>query len=232
MNQGSPHAPGQRPRIWVNCAISLDGKLALAGGARARLSGPEDLERVQRLRAESDGILVGVGTVLLDDPSLRVHWELLGRPSGAGPTRIVLDSAGRLPATARVLDGSQPTIVAVSEGSRRNYPSHVERLVCGGSQVDLPRLFGELARRGMRQVLVEGGARVLREVLTRAAFDRFTVYIAPVLIGDETAPSLIPGAAAPRLEDAYPLGLVGWERMGEGLLVTFVPRAAPASPNP
>ncbi len=105
--------------MLLNCAVSMDGRLALAGGARARLSSEEDLRRVQQLRAAVDAIVVGVGTVLLDDPSLRVHWELLGRPPGRNPTRVVLDSRGRTPAGARILDETAPTVVAVGEANRR-----------------------------------------------------------------------------------------------------------------
>jgi 2,5-diamino-6-(ribosylamino)-4(3H)-pyrimidinone 5'-phosphate reductase len=221
-----------RPLIWVNCAISLDGKLALARGERARLSGAEDLERVQRLRAESDAILIGVGTAILDDPSLRVHWELLGRTAGPPPTRIILDSHGRLPAAAHVLDGSQPTIVAVAEGSGRTYPPHVDTIVAGRGRVDLPLLFGELARRGIGRVMVEGGAQVLASVLVAGLFDRFTVYVAPVLIGGGGAPPLIAGPAVRRLEDAFPLTLLAVDRLGAGFVASYAPgtRAALSPP--
>lgn len=220
--------PSPRPRIWVNCAISLDGRLALDRGARAQLSGPEDLERVQRLRADADGILIGVGTAVLDDPSLRVHWELLGRPAGRPPTRIVLDSRGRLPANARVLDGSQPTIVAVSESSTRTYPAHVDRLVAGRDRVELPRLFEALAERHMDRVMVEGGAEVLASVLSSGLFDRLTVYVAPLLIGDRGAPPLVAAPAVHRLEDAYPLTLLAVDRLGSGFVASYAPGRRPS----
>ncbi|EQD29124.1 2,5-diamino-6-hydroxy-4-(5-phosphoribosylamino)pyrimidine 1-reductase, partial [mine drainage metagenome] len=103
-----------RPFVWLNAAMSLDGRLAYAEGRRALLSGPEDLRRVQDLRRSLDAILVGSGTVLADDPSLRVHWERVVEDPplrGAQPTRVVLDARGRLPSGARVLDGSLPTLV-------------------------------------------------------------------------------------------------------------------------
>src|SRR5208282_2019857 len=133
---GSSDAPPRRPTVWVNCAASLDGRIAFAGGLRAGLSSPEDLERVQRLRAEADAILVGVGTVVKDDPSLRVHWELLGRPPGKNPTRVVVDATGRTPTNARVLDGSTPTIIATSAQSSRKFPPHVRTIVVGMNRVD------------------------------------------------------------------------------------------------
>lgn len=218
-----------RPEVWVNCAISLDGRLALAGGARARLSGPEDLVRVHRMRAASDAILVGVGTVLLDDPSLRVDWKLIGRDPGPAPTRVILDSRGRLPETARVLAPGPPTIVAVTEDSPRTYPPSVETIVAGRQRVDLAMLFQALARRGFRRVMVEGGAEVLASTLGSGLFDRFTVYVAPVLIGGEGAPSLVAGAAVTRIDEAYSLTLLSVERLGRGFVATFGP--GPARPK-
>ncbi len=155
---GSPSA--DRPVVWVNCAMSLDGKIALAGGRRARLSGPADLERVQRIRAHSDAILVGRGTVEKDDPSLRVHWELLGpegeeirRSRGAGwaPWRICLDTRGGIPASSRILDGSAPTAIITTRANSRRYPPHVRVASLPGPEVDLPE-----ALRWLRKELGSG----------------------------------------------------------------------------
>jgi len=223
---GSPRdsAP-RRPTVWVNCAASLDGRIAFAGGRRAHLSGPEDLERVQRLRAGADAILVGVGTVVKDDPSLRVHWELLGEPPGPNPTRVVVDASGRTPAAARVLDGSTPTIVATSERATRSFPDHVRVLVAGATRVDLGRLFPWLYDLGVRTLMVEGGAEILSSVLRAGLFDRFSVYYAPVVIGGATAPSVASGPETRGPDDLTSLELLSLERLGAGFLATYAPTA-------
>lgn len=223
---GAPRAHGSRCEVWVNCAVSADGRLAFARGARAALSGPEDLARVQRLRAEVDGILVGVGTVVQDDPSLRVHWDLLGERPGREPTRVIVDSGGRTPATAKVLDQRQPTIVATSQRSRRSFPSHVRTLVVGEDRVDLPALFDLLPGLGIRRLLVEGGAAILSTVAHAGLFDRWTVYYAPRLIGGASAPSMLAGPEVPDLESSVPLELTSVERLGGGFVATFLPKRA------
>jgi 2,5-diamino-6-(ribosylamino)-4(3H)-pyrimidinone 5'-phosphate reductase len=182
-----------RPKVHLNCAISLDGRLAYAGGKRALLSGPHDLARVQQLRADLDAILVGVGTVVADDPSLRVHWDLLQRAPGREPLRVILDTQGRLPRTSKVLDGSQPTLVATSSACERVFPGSAEVVRFGETEVDLVALLQELARRGVRSVLVEGGAKVLASFLRDGLVDALTVYVAPVVIGGTTAPPMVAG---------------------------------------
>ncbi len=219
-------APG-RPTVWLNCASSLDGRLAFAEGVRARLSSPEDLVRVQRLRAAADAIVVGVGTVVLDDPSLRVHWDLLGTPGGTNPHRVVIDGSGRTPPNARVLDGSAPTIVALTEQARRAFPPHVRTVVAGTTSVDLARLFAELHRLGLRTLLVEGGASVLASVVRAGLFDRWTIYYAPVVIGGATAPPVVSGPESHDFEEAVRLELESVERLGEGFVATYLPRRTP-----
>jgi 2,5-diamino-6-(ribosylamino)-4(3H)-pyrimidinone 5'-phosphate reductase len=215
--------------VWVNCAASADGRLAYAGGRRARLSSPEDLRRVQQLRANADAILVGVGTVVKDDPSLRVHWDLLVQPEARSPTRVVVDSTGRTPPTARVLDGTVPTIVATSERSRRTFPAHVQTIVAGRVRVDLAELFVRLHERGIRRLMVEGGAEILSSVLRDELFDRFTVYFAPSLIGGATAPPVASGPETNGPEETVPLRLLALDRLGEGYVVTYGPRLRDAS---
>jgi len=216
--------PPARPTVWVNFACSADGRLAYAGGRRARLSDAADLARVQEIRAQSDAILVGVGTVLLDDPSLRVHWELLQRAAGTPPARVVVDSLGRTPERAKVLDGSLRTIVAVSERSARAFPPAVEVIVAGRERVDLPLLFARLAERGVRRLLIEGGAEVIASVLRAGLFDRITVYHAPVVIGGRTAPPVATGRETADEAGAVRLRLEGVERLGEGFVATYRPR--------
>jgi len=216
-----------RPAVWVNCAVSLDGRLAFAGGTRALLSSPEDLVRVQRMRAESDAILVGVGTVLKDDPSLRVHWDLLRSTPGKEPTRVVVDSTGRTPDSARVLDGSRPTVIAVSERSTRRFPGHVRVVTAGATRVDLGILFDRLTTLGVRRLMVEGGSEILASVLRAGLFDRLTVYYAPVVIGGGSAPPMVSGREARGPSDLVGLELSGVERLGDGYVATFRPRPSP-----
>src|SRR6267378_7924475 len=108
-----------RPRVIINAAMSVDGKIALSDGKAVRLSNEEDLRRVHRLRAEVDAILVGVGTVLMDDPKLTVKSEYA---KGRNPLRIVLDSDGKTPKGSHVLDGSAPTLIVTSEECDRSFP--------------------------------------------------------------------------------------------------------------
>jgi len=230
---GAPSEPSpRRPTVWVNCAASLDGRLAFAGGKRAALSCPEDLERVQHLRARADAILVGVGTVVKDDPSLRVHWELLGRPPGKNPTRVVVDASGRTPTNARVLDGSTPTIIATSERSSRVFPPHVRTVIAGTARVDLGRLFPILYDLGIRELMVEGGAEILSSVLRAGLFDWFSIYYAPTIIGGATAPSVVSGPETQGPDDAVTFELVSLERVGVGYLATYTPSGRKGSfPN-
>jgi 2,5-diamino-6-(ribosylamino)-4(3H)-pyrimidinone 5'-phosphate reductase len=226
-------ADESRPEVWVNCAASADGRIAFAGGARARLSSPEDLRRVQQLRADVDGILVGVGTVVRDDPSLRVHWDLLGRTPGPEPMRIVIDGSGRTPEGARVLDGTTPTVIGTTDRSRRRFPDHIRTIVAGSARVDLDLLFVRLGELGVRRILVEGGSQILASVIRGGHFDRLTVYYAPVMIGDGTAPPLVAPPSAATFDQVAGLELRDVERAGEGYVAAYGPRRGPPSPpNP
>ncbi len=99
---------GVRPHVTVNCAMSADGKIGFVTRRQAKISSEDDLRRVHRLRAASDAIVVGIGTVLADDPKLTVRSEYA---RGKNPIRVVLDSNGRTPEGAHVLDGKASTIV-------------------------------------------------------------------------------------------------------------------------
>jgi 2,5-diamino-6-(ribosylamino)-4(3H)-pyrimidinone 5'-phosphate reductase len=220
-----------RPYIHVNSAVSLDGRLAFAGGKRAPLSGPKDLARVQALRAQLGAVLVGVGTVILDDPSLRVHWDLLGRTPGPPAVRICLDGRGRLPPSARFLDGSQPTIIATTRAAQRSYPASAETIIAGpGPDVDLPTLLRALAAWGLRGVLVEGGAHVIASFLRAGLVDRMTVYVAPVLIGGTTAPSLMAGPESHSSKEWIELLRESAEPLDDGVLISLRPREPPSFP--
>lgn len=210
-----------RPRIHLNCAASLDGRLAAPDGSRLRLSDTDDMRRVHMLRTQLDGILVGVGTVLEDDPSLRVDPELAAGPD---PTRIVLDTSGRTPEGAKVLDGAAPTIVLHGPDVAREWGAAtgigVPVVQDGGDTLlDLAAALEAVHGAGIEGVLVEGGGRVLRSFLESGCWDTFTLYQAPCLIGG-TGPQVWPGTPSPA---GWPLQVADVTRAGEGALWTFSP---------
>jgi 2,5-diamino-6-(ribosylamino)-4(3H)-pyrimidinone 5'-phosphate reductase len=206
-----------RPRVVINAAMSVDGKIALSQGKPARLSNEEDLRRVHALRAASDAILVGVGTVLMDDPKLTVKP---GYAKGRNPLRIVLDSEGRTPHGAKVLDGSAPTLIVTAEGSARTFPA-AEVFRCGKEDVDLEVLLDHLASRGIRALLVEGGSMVIWSFLQQGLADELKVFVASKVLGGQSTPTLAGGQGVATLPDAVRLRLSRMSPVGDGILLEY-----------
>ena len=206
-----------RPHVIINAAMSVDGKIALSDGKAVRLSNEEDLRRVHRLRAEADAILVGVGTVLMDDPKLTVKTEYA---KGRNPLRVVLDSKGKTPERAHVLDGTAPTLIVTSEDSNRTFP-RAEVLRCGKDQVDLVLLLEHLSSRGIKMVLVEGGSTVIWSFLRDGLADELRVFISSRVLGGQSAPTVAGGLGVSFVEDSIPLRLERSERLGDGILLEY-----------
>jgi len=206
-----------RPRVIINAAMSVDGKIALAEGKPVRLSNEEDLQRVHRLRASVDAILVGIGTILADDPKLTVKPEYA---KGPNPLRIVVDSAGKTPAGAQVLDASAPTLIVTSEECGRVFP-HAEVLRCGSEDVDLSRLLEHLTGRNVKTLLVEGGSTVIWSFLRHRLVDEMKVFISSRVIGGHSAPTLAGGQGAKSLQNSIRLRMDRVERLGDGILLEY-----------
>ena len=204
-----------RPTVTVNCAASIDGKIAVRLRRQTRLSSSEDLERLRALRAGADAILVGVGTVMADDPGL-----LAPLGSGKRPLRIVLDSKGRTPPTARVLDGRAPTLIVTAEPSSATFPN-AEVLRLGRGRVDLGALLDELGRRGVARLLVEGGGEVIHSFLAARMADELFVFVADLVLGGRDAPTLADGEGASTLEEAVRARFVSAQRLEGGLLLHY-----------
>lgn len=183
-----------RPRVLLNCACSLDGKLAAPDGHPMPLSDDVDLRRVHLLRASSDAILVGVGTVLRDDPNLKVKEDYAPIPPNRELLRVVLDPKGRTPRGAKVADGSAPTLLLTGAGVPRQWPraEQGEVPLDASGRIDLAAALDFLGARGVESLLVEGGAQVLRSFLNSGLVDQWTLYQAPVLVGG-TGPSIFDG---------------------------------------
>lgn len=150
---------------------------------------------MHRLRADADAILVGIGTILQDNPRLRVNPDFAAVPIGRPLTRVVLDAKGRTPRGAKVVDGSQPTLIFVGQGVRATWPGAQAIEVppdASGEALDLAHVLAALHERGVETLMVEGGARVLRAFLNSPYVDQWTLYQAPVLVGG-TGPSIFDG---------------------------------------
>ncbi|MGB9881362.1 MAG: dihydrofolate reductase family protein, partial [Methanomassiliicoccales archaeon] len=145
-----------RPFVIVNCAMTPDGKIAGKERRQVRISSQEDLERVKKLRASCDAILVGIGTVLADDPHLTVKDPQLEKK----PLRVVLDSHGRTPDNAKVLDRNAPTLIATAEECRKTW-KNAEVVRFGKGRVDIEPLLSYLYSKGIKKLLVEGGGEVI-----------------------------------------------------------------------
>jgi diaminohydroxyphosphoribosylaminopyrimidine deaminase/5-amino-6-(5-phosphoribosylamino)uracil reductase len=228
------HVLTGRPLVIAKYAMSLDGRIATAAGHARWITGESARVHLHRLRATVDAILVGAGTVVADDPLLTA------RPPGVGPPphqplRVVLDSAGRVPTTARLFDPTLPgrTLVAATErtppGRRawlRDRGIDALLLPDGPDGVSLPALLDALGERGVTTLLVEGGARVHGAFFAGGLVHKLRAYVAPVIIGGADAPGPVGGVGALTMDAALRLAAPRVESHGADLLVTaYVPGA-------
>ncbi len=192
----------KKPFVCVKAAMTLDGKLATTARDSKWISGETSRQKSLELREEYDAILVGGGTVAEDDPHLtrRLGWNQAITPW----TRIVLDRDQRVPPTARVLTDGNPTL-------------HIQR------EVDLDQLLGELYERGVRSLIVEGGAVVHSEFIRKRLWQKMILFVAPMLVGGADAPAIYNGTPAQRLTDAYRFRFDRVETVGDDLMITAYP---------
>ncbi|MGZ4901542.1 MAG: 2,5-diamino-6-(ribosylamino)-4(3H)-pyrimidinone 5'-phosphate reductase [Halobacteriota archaeon] len=215
-----------RPFVFINSAMSADGKISTTLRKQIRISGQDDLRRVDTLRAHSDAVMVGIGTIVADDPKLTVKSEALkamrtqqGKPSD--PLRVVVDSNARTPLNASVLGAR--TLIAVSQKA----PPHAvkalsekaEVLVAGEHVVDLVALLSNLKQRGIESLMVEGGARLNFALLNLGLVDEIYTYVGNIVIGGDKAPTLVDGAGF--TANFVMLDLRELSRMDAGLLIRW-----------
>jgi diaminohydroxyphosphoribosylaminopyrimidine deaminase/5-amino-6-(5-phosphoribosylamino)uracil reductase len=197
-----------RPLVVLKLAASLDGRIAAPDGSSRWLTGEPARADAHRLRAESDAVLVGAGTIRADDPELTV------RPSGGHEASA--DGPEMVPAVPR-----QPLRVVlgkVPEGARV-----LPALELSG---DLGEVLDELGRRGILQLLVEGGSRVAHAFHSAGLVDRYVLYFAPVLFGGDDAVPLFAGPGARSMDELWRGRLVSVTQLGEDLRIEFAPGAS------
>ena len=207
------------PEIILNCAASADGKIALPDRKKITLSNKEDFDRVHRLRSECDAILVGIGTVIEDNPKLTTR-----NGKGINPTRIILDTNFRIPKNANVLDGESKTIVAVGENTSVKQNPNIEIIKCGFKQIDLLKLLPELKTRGINKILVEGGETVMWSFLEKNLFTKLYIFISNIVIGGTETPTIAGGNGSKDVTNILKLEVKNAEIMGNGVLIEYAPK--------
>jgi 2,5-diamino-6-(ribosylamino)-4(3H)-pyrimidinone 5'-phosphate reductase len=183
-----------RPRIIFSAAITLDGKLATRTGD-SKLSSKKDKTRVHKLRSNVDAILIGKNTVKIDDPLLSVR-----NIKKKNPIRIILDSNATIRMSSRILKTCSkiPTIIVVSKKARKKNLQKLEKfpvqvLVCGNYIVNIKKLLGNLKKKGIKNILVEGGGRTNWAFVKENLVDEAIITITPYLVGGMTATTLVDG---------------------------------------
>ncbi len=212
------------PWVIAKWAMTLDGKLATRSGASRWISGPAARRLAHDLRGRVDAVVVGRGTVDADDPLL------IARPPGPRvATRVVLASQGGLREGCRLLAtlDQAPLLVAVGPMASASERERLTRLGCdvvschGHTHAERwQELLAELGRRGMTNVLVEGGRKVLGTLFDQHAIDEVHVFVAPLLIGGEQAPSPLGGAGVDDLASAFAIDQPQWRQVGTDLYIS------------
>lgn len=217
-------------KVTINGAMTVDGKIASTSGD-SKISSKEDLLRVHRLRASADAIVVGISTILADDPRLTVRLV-----KGKNPARVIVDSRGRIPIDSQIMRTAPKirTIVAVTDLAPEE---KIHRLEDAGAQVlvisegkkgqsaavphgvNLKKLFRKLEKMGLRRLLVEGGGELNWSLLRLGLVDELTVTIAPRIAGGRLATTLVEGDGFDEIAQGIRLQLKRVEQKNAGELV-------------
>lgn len=214
-----------RPRVIVYAVVSADGKTAhrLGASRKTMLELEDDIIRRYRhaLRSMVDAIMVGSGTIRVDDPYLTVRHV-----SGRNPLRVIPNSQGDLPLASNVLTDGNATLVAVGEaasearvGALRATGASV--VTMGAQSVDLPLLLQHLYMQGVASLLVEGGSKLLSSLFRLRMVDRLLVQHIPVVFGGVNTPSIVGGEPLIDVEMGYPLDLMEVQAVGQHAVIIY-----------
>lgn len=219
------HRTAGRPFVTYKAGVSLDGRTAARDGSSKWITSEAARRDAHRLRAQSDAICAGIGTILADNPHLTVRGVPVLRP----PLRVVVDSEARTPPEAAVLSGDAPTVVFTAAGDDDSRLVALKEAgvetVCaaeGGGRVSLPDMLRNLGGRGVVSLLLEGGAILAGSFAAQGLIDRYVFYLAPKLIGS-TGAGTLNGWTALSIGDAMDLVIADARRIGPDLRITAYP---------
>jgi diaminohydroxyphosphoribosylaminopyrimidine deaminase / 5-amino-6-(5-phosphoribosylamino)uracil reductase len=208
-----------RPYVTMKFASSLDGKIATHTGDSKYITGEEARRWVHRERDDHDAIMVGINTILNDNPMLTAR-----DPLGRTPTKIIVDSKGRLPADARLFEDIENGVIVLttSAGAESIRPREGVRIVKAdgnNGRVNLTEAMQRLGELGLNTIFLEGGSQLNGSMMDRGLIDRVAGFIAPVLLGGKNSLSPVSGRGVNLVSDALRLRDVGWTVLGTDLMI-------------
>jgi len=211
-----------RPYVIINCAMSADGKIASPSGKQLRISNEEDIKRMYNLRNSCDAVLVGINTILSDDPKLTVKDGYVENPKN--PIRIILDVHCRTKENALAVDDKAKTLVITNGACDKNYGTNVEVVQCDvdfEGLIDLEKMLEILSNYGIKKLMVEGGSTVIWNFLKQGFVDDLYVFIGPMIIGGKYTPSMADGEGISTEDDLISLEIVKVSKLSDGILVHY-----------
>ena len=218
--------------VILNAAMTLDGKIATKTGS-SEISGPEDLERVHEIRKNADGIMVGIGTVLADDPRLTVHK--IPSSKSDNPIRVVVDNKARTPIDFRILNDDADTIIAVGSICDENNPrsdadaglrakaisQKADVFYSPKTPVDLVEFMDYLYSKGIKTLMLEGGATLNFSMIRENLIDEVRICIAPMIAGGKDAKTFFDGEGFDYMKDAVKLELIKSYSCGKDFVMEY-----------
>ncbi|HZA65213.1 MAG TPA: 2,5-diamino-6-(ribosylamino)-4(3H)-pyrimidinone 5'-phosphate reductase [Nitrososphaeraceae archaeon] len=211
-------------QVLINAAMTIDGKIATNLGD-STISSKQDLRRLHRLRSSVDAVIIGISTVIADNPKLTVR---LVKRHGTTPVRIIVDSIGRIPLDSKILKSASKinTIVAVTKRASDERVDKIKSagaivIVAGTKTVNLKELFFILKKMGFNKVLVEGGGELNWSILQLGIVNELMVTVAPRIVGGRTATTLVEGDGYDRISDGIKMELIKMSRQNNGEVVLY-----------
>ena len=202
--------------------MSADGKIALPSKKQFRISCDKDIERMYKLRNKSDAVLVGIETILSDDPKLTVKEKYVENTKQ--PIRIILDTNCKTPVDALAVNNKAKTLIVTSKKCSKKFNDNVEVIICKTDKegfIELKSLLEILYNRGIKTLMVEGGGTVIWNFLNKRLVDDFYVYISPLIVGGNKTPTMADGEGVKSIDDLISLDIVDMRKLGPGVLFHY-----------